>query len=94
MDQYGRPSHVHTTGSLFDDRFTEPVTPQNYDGMVGMGRVEFRVKRVAERLRHIWLKGGEIIRSLSQRSRPTKRQNREREIEVDNWLADSLYSRD
>jgi hypothetical protein len=95
LDQYGRPSQVHTTGSLFDDhRFTEPVTPQNYDGMVGMGRVEFRVKRVAERLRHIWQKGGEMIRSISQRSRASKRQHREREAEVDNWLADSLYSRD
>lgn len=94
LDQYGRPSNVRTTGSLFDDRFTEPVAPQNYDGMVGMGRVEFRVKRVAERLRHIWLKGGEIIRSLSQRSRHTEKQHRERDAESDNWLADSLYSRD
>ena len=94
LDQYGRPSNARTTGSLFDDRFTEPVAPQNYDGMVGMGRVEFRVKRVAERLRHIWLKGGEIIRSLSQRSRHTERQHRERDAESDNWLADSLYSRD
>ncbi|KAI4846728.1 hypothetical protein E4T45_07111, partial [Aureobasidium sp. EXF-8846] len=94
LDQYGRPSNVRTTASLFDDRFTEPVTPQNYDGMVGMGRVEFRVKRVAERLRHIWLKGGEIIRSLSHRGRQTERQHRERDTESDNWLADSLYSRD
>ncbi|KAG9677071.1 hypothetical protein KCU95_g16138, partial [Aureobasidium melanogenum] len=93
LDQYGRPSNVRTTGSLFDDRYTEPVTPQNYDGMVGMGRVEFRVKRVAERLRHMWMKGGEIIRSLSHRSRHAKRQHRERD-EFDNWLADSLYSRD
>jgi hypothetical protein len=94
LDQYGRPSNVRTTASLFDDRFTEPVTPQNYDGMVGMGRVEFRVKRVAERLRHFWLKGGEIIRSLSQRGRQTQKQHRERDAESDNWLADSLYSRD
>ncbi|KAI4715578.1 hypothetical protein E4T48_08240 [Aureobasidium sp. EXF-10727] len=94
LDQYGRPSNARTTGSLFDDRFTEPITPQNYDGMVGMGRVEFRVKRVAERLRHIWLKGGEMIRSLSQRRRQAKRQHRERDTEFDNWLADSLYSRD
>jgi hypothetical protein len=94
LDQYGRPSNARTTGSLFDDRFTEPVAPQNYDGMIGMGRVEFRVKRVAERLRHIWLKGGEIIRSLSQRGRLTERQHRERDTESDNWLADSLYSRD
>jgi hypothetical protein len=94
LDQYGRPSNVRTTASLFDDRFTEPVTPQNYDGMVGMGRVEFRVKRVAERLRHIWLKGGQIIRSLSQRGRHTGKQQRERDTESDNWLADSLYSRD
>ncbi|KAG9830003.1 hypothetical protein KCU98_g13823, partial [Aureobasidium melanogenum] len=94
LDQYGRPSNVRTTGSLFDDRFTEPVTPQNYDGMVGMGRVEFRVKRVAERLRHIWMKGGEIIRSLSHRSRQTAKRQHERDVEFDNWLADSLYSRD
>jgi hypothetical protein len=85
LDQYGRPSNVRTTASLFDDRFTEPVTPQNYDGMV---------KRVAERLRHFWLKGGEIIRSLSQRGRQTQKQHRERDAESDNWLADSLYSRD
>ncbi|KAK6000350.1 hypothetical protein QM012_003982 [Aureobasidium pullulans] len=94
LDQYHRPSNVRTTSSLFGDRFTEPVTPQNYDGMVGMGRVEFRVKRVAERLRHIWMKGGEMIRSLSHRSRQAKRQHRERDVEFDNWLADSLYSRD
>lgn len=95
LDQRGRTSHVHAPGSLYDDRFTEPVTLQIYDGMVGMGRVEFRVKRVAERLRHIWMKGGEMIRSISHRSRPSnKRQHREREAEVDNWLTDSLYSRD
>ena len=95
LDQHGHASNIHATGSLFDDRFTEPIAPQNYEGMVGMGRVEFRVKRVAERLRHIWMKGGEMIRSISQRSRPmNRRQQREREAEVENWLADSLYSRE
>ncbi|GAB7357464.1 hypothetical protein MBLNU459_g0005t3 [Dothideomycetes sp. NU459] len=82
--------------SLFDDRVIEMDTPILYDGIVGMGRVEFRVKRVAERLKHFWVKGGEILRSLSQRGRHSgdvnmkQKQRQERQ----NWLADSLYSSD
>lgn len=79
--------------SLYDHRFIEMSTPMTYDGMAGMGRVEFRVKRMTERLRHIWAKGGEVFRSLSQKGRQggsKKRKHYERE----EWLADSLYSGD
>lgn len=79
--------------SLYDHRFVEMNAPMAYDGMASMGRVEFRVKRMTERLRHLWAKGGEVFRSLSQKGRhggSRKYKQRERE----EWLADSLYSGD
>lgn len=91
VDQIGRASEAARPTSLFDDRFTEPICPLAYEGMAGMGKVEFRVKRVSERLRHVWLKTGEIIRSLSSRGRPGTRRLRQQRERAD-WLDDSLYS--
>jgi hypothetical protein len=54
---------------------------------IGMGKTEFRIKRLGEKLRFFFAKGGELIRSLSTRSR-SKKSARER----DEWLSDSLYS--
>jgi len=59
---------------------------QTYDG-VGMGKAEFRLKRFGEKLRHLLAKGGDLIRTLSSRSK-TPRAERVRE----DWLSDSLYS--
>jgi nucleoside-triphosphatase THEP1 len=52
-----------------------------------MGKTEFRIKRFGEKLRVILAKGGELIRSLSTRSR-----NKKSAREHDEWLSDSLYS--
>ena len=57
-----------------------------YEG-VGMGKAEFRIKRFGEKLRNLMAKGGELIRSWSQRSK-APRNERVR----DDWLSDSLYS--
>ena len=54
---------------------------------VGMSKTEFRIKRFGEQLRHLMAKGGELIRSLSQRSKPPRN-----ERVRDDWLSDSLYS--
>lgn len=77
--------------SLYDDRFTEPETQQTYEGMVGMGKVEFRVKRVTERLRIVLLKTGHMLRTLSHKRDPSGRRL-QKERERAEWLDDSLYS--
>ena len=62
-----------------------------YDG-VGMGKAEFRMKRFGEKLRHLVLKGGELIRSWSQRAKPTAKDRNRDERVRDDWLSDSVYS--
>ena len=52
-----------------------------------MGKAEFRIKRLGEKLRHLFAKGGNLIRSFSHRSK-VERTDRTRE----DWLSDSLYS--
>ncbi|KAF2767337.1 hypothetical protein EJ03DRAFT_156576 [Teratosphaeria nubilosa] len=70
-----------------EDRVGATGSPQTFDGVVGMGKTEFRIKRFGERLRHLFVKGGELIRSLSKSSRaPRARRSK------DDWLSDSLYS--
>jgi hypothetical protein len=54
---------------------------------VGMGKAEFRIKRFGEKLRILFAKSGELIRSLSTRSKQKKAA-----AERDDWLSDSLYS--
>ncbi|OQO08137.1 hypothetical protein B0A48_06931 [Cryoendolithus antarcticus] len=54
---------------------------------VGMGKTEFRIKRFGEKLRVLFAKGGELIRSLSVRSQRKKGPGGR-----DEWLEDSLYS--
>ncbi|KAJ9620935.1 hypothetical protein H2203_007521 [Taxawa tesnikishii (nom. ined.)] len=76
--------------STMDSRVGAPSSAATFDGAVGLGKMEFRVKRVAERLRHLWERGGELFRSLSGRGRATKRVDGERER--DEWLEDSLCS--
>ncbi|KAK3703551.1 hypothetical protein LTR37_014398 [Vermiconidia calcicola] len=60
-----------------------------YDG-VGMGKAEFRIKRFGEKIRHLMVRGGELIRSWSQRGPKGGRGGNERVR--DDWLSDSLYS--
>ena len=91
LENHGRTSQIARSVSLFDDRFAEPNTPQAYDGTVGMGKVEFRVKRVTERLRHVFLKTGEMLRTLSYKKNPGQRRL-QKQRERAEWLDDSLYS--
>lgn len=92
-DNHGRLSETQRSGSLYDDRFAEPNNPQAYEGMVGMGKVEFRVKRVTERLRLVFLKTSEMIRTFSHKGKPTVSARRlQKERERAEWLDDSLYS--
>lgn len=78
---------TYDAGSLSAERLGATSSAQTYDGVVGMGKTEFRIKRFGEKLRLIFVKGGELIRSLSTRSK-VLRGERAR----DGWLADSLYS--
>jgi hypothetical protein len=92
------PSHGQSLdGGLCDSRpydassLTERIgidssAAYTLDG-IGMGKTEFRIKRLGEKLRFFFAKGGELIRSLSTHSR-SKKSARER----DEWLSDSLYS--
>lgn len=86
----GPPLGVNTAydaGEMTVGRTGAFSTVPTFDG-VGMGKTEYRIKRFGERLRHLIAKGGELMRSLSQRSKPVRSNERER----DEWLSDSLYS--
>ncbi len=77
---------AYDAGEIIAERIGASSAANTYDG-VGMGKAEFRIKRFGEKLRHLVAKGGELIRSWSQRSKPP-RAERVRE----DWLSDSLYS--
>ncbi|WPH04304.1 Hypothetical protein R9X50_00719300 [Acrodontium crateriforme] len=76
----------YDAGSMAAECLAAPSSAQNYDG-VGMGKAEFRIKRIGEKLRHLIARGSDLIRSLSARSR-VGRPERVR----DDWLSDSVYS--
>jgi hypothetical protein len=77
---------TYDAGEINAERIGASSSANTYDG-VGMGKAEFRIKRFGEKLRHLMAKGGELIRSWSQRSK-VPRNERVR----DDWLSDSLYS--
>lgn len=79
-------AHPYDAGSMNERTGIESSAAYTLDG-IGMGKTEFRIKRFGEKLRVLFAKGGELIRSLSTRSR-TRKSARER----DEWLSDSLYS--
>ena len=79
-------SRPYDAGSLMERTGIDSSAAYTLDG-IGMGKTEFRIKRFGEKLRFLFAKGGELIRSLSTRSR-SKKSARER----DEWLSDSLYS--
>lgn len=73
-------------GSLVEARLGTESRAHTYDG-VGMSKTEFHIKRFGEKLRHLFARGGELIRSFSARGK-----GRKPERGQDEWLADSLYS--
>ena len=77
---------AYDAGEMVAERIGANSSANTYDG-VGMGKAEFRIKRFGEKLRHLMAKGGDLIRSWSQRSK-APRNERVR----DDWLSDSLYS--
>jgi hypothetical protein len=79
-------SHPYDAGSLAERIGIDSSAAYTLDG-IGMGKAEFRIKRFGEKLRFLFAKGGELIRSLSTRSRSKKSAR-----EHDEWLSDSLYS--
>jgi len=105
LDRFGRASRqsglrVVTSGSQHDGT-ESPPTPltasSGFDSAVGgggMGKVEFRTKRVVERLKTMWAKGGALLRALSGRGRKRRdveRDGRASEDELHVW-DDSAYS--
>ncbi|KAK5172887.1 uncharacterized protein LTR77_003008 [Saxophila tyrrhenica] len=76
---------AYDPGEIVTERIGASSSANTYDG-VGMGKTEFRIKRFGEKLRHLMAKGGELVRSWSQRSKPRAERVRE------DWLSDSLYS--
>lgn len=79
-------AHPYDAGSMNERTGIESSAAYTLDG-IGMGKAEFRIKRFGEKLRVLFARGGELIRSLSTRSR-----NRKSARERDEWLSDSLYS--
>jgi hypothetical protein len=90
LDHSGRHSldgnTAYDAGEMVADRVGADSSANTYDG-VGMGKAEFRIKRFGEKLRHLMAKGGDLIRSWSQRSKPPRNERFR-----DDWLSDSLYS--
>ena len=90
LDSTGRHSldgnTAYDAGEMNAERIGASSSANTYDG-VGMGKAEFRIKRFGEKIRNLMAKGGELIRSWSQRSK-VPRSERVR----DDWLSDSLYS--
>lgn len=99
-------SHPYDAGSLAHDRagidhsaFSSSAAAGAggntlLDG-IGMGKTEFRIKRFGEKLRVLFAKGGELLRSLSTRSSRGGGVVGGRGVaarERDEWLSDSLYS--
>jgi hypothetical protein len=78
--------HPYDAGSINERMGIDSSAAYTLEG-VGMGKTEFRIKRFGEKLRVMLAKGGELIRSLSTRSRSKKSAR-----EHDEWLSDSLYS--
>lgn len=79
---------TYDAGSLAEARLGADSRANTYDG-IGMSKAEFAIKRFGEKVRHLFAKGGELIRSLSTRTTNKKRH----EVRTqDEWLADSLYS--
>lgn len=77
---------AYDAGSMAEARLGTDSRANTYDG-VGMSKTEFHIKRLGEKLRHLFARGGELIRSFSTRAvkkRPDRTQ--------DEWLADSVYS--
>ena len=89
----GKTNTAYDTGELgmnAAERVGATSSAQTYDG-VGMGKTEFRMKRFGEKLRHLVARGGELIRSWSQRSRVPRSASRSERVR-DDWLSDSVYS--
>lgn len=53
-----------------------------------LGKADSHMKRFGDKVRHLLVKGGALLRSLSTRSRITRSRNAPR----NEWLEDSLYS--
>ncbi|KAJ9665990.1 hypothetical protein H2201_003901 [Coniosporium apollinis] len=58
---------------------------KSFDGAGGMSKMEFQARKVADRIRNLWFKTGELFRNMSTRRR------REREMEQAEWEG-SMYS--
>lgn len=78
---------TYDAGSMAEARLGTNSSANTYDG-VGMSKTEFHIKRFGEKLRHLFAKGGELIRTISTKSRVRGRMDHNQ----DEWLADSLYS--
>ncbi|KAF2815055.1 uncharacterized protein BDZ99DRAFT_566957 [Mytilinidion resinicola] len=50
---------------------SEESSLHTFDGTVGMSKIEFRARKVVERIKTMWFKSGDLLRSLSIRSNST-----------------------
>lgn len=80
-------SFVYDAGAINQDRIGARSASHTINA-VGMGRAEFHFKRFGEKVRNLIARGGELLRTLSTRSRSY----RPRSAVRNEWLEDSLYS--
>ncbi|KAF2501419.1 hypothetical protein BU16DRAFT_198870 [Lophium mytilinum] len=50
---------------------SEESSLHTFDGTVGMSKIEFRARKVVERIKTMWFKSGDLFRNLSVRSNTT-----------------------
>ncbi|RDI77447.1 hypothetical protein Vi05172_g12563 [Venturia inaequalis] len=67
--------NIHRSNSLFvshdsSSRSMGGSTAVAYGDGVGMPKTEFRAKKLVERMKTLWYKGGELLRCLSRKKKP------------------------
>lgn len=67
---------IYRSNSLFvshdgSSRSIDGSTAVAYGDGVGMPKTEFRAKKLVERMKTLWYRGGELLRSLSRKKKPT-----------------------
>ncbi len=86
----GNLSIGRDNGSVFaSGRSGAAGSVHTYDGTGGMSRMEFRARKVVEKLKSLWFKSGELIRTMSGRKKAQPRHDEDDE----DWIHSSdLYS--
>ena len=68
------------------------VSVHSFELTAGMSKVEFRARKVVEKVKFLWFCGGELVRSISRRNKATPTRTAEQGQVDDRWLDDSDFN--